>query len=374
MGVLRGGVEASLAGVSRSIGLAVDFAYSVYGLDVLGVDVSEYLRRFQRVLEGDFRVWASFSVDVLKIDPDAVVLLYRLFSKYGFQFAERIRRIAEDVRMFQLPGGRIIMGDHFSLTRLLVAFEGEESEAAKLAVSHSERIASSVGGRTEDLVNVLLTLTATPGLSRRFRRVVEGFVERLVERQLPNGSWGNQVFLTCRAVRGIAASRLLIYRDNVEAGIRWLSDMREKGGLKPRDLGYLLATISEVRVGAYEVKFPAVIRDVDELYEFVSTMILMGGKSVLLLNIAAEPVFKAVRKALGKGVMVRVILGPEMEEYVERYGKLGIGAQRTGVRGIYMAIVDGEMIVMASDIGDGKLLGLAIKAPGLSDQLIAGLF
>lgn len=341
---------------------------TLYVLDRYGVNVSDLLRKFRLLLENNLNLWIGFSIDLVKTDADSVSLLFSVSLKHDKEFAEKLRHIADDVTGFQMPDGRIIMGDHLRLTRLLINMLGTENKNTAKALDY---IVTSILPRAESIttiVEIAYTLSYTQDLLQKFKKLLRPIATNIVSLQTVDGSWNNNVELTGMATRFLIMMSKKIYGNEIERSIKWLKEKMNTPGLKVNEIREIMKWLKELEIQPIEINFPMVIINEDES-EHIEELIYTAAKSIFLINTPPKYITTFIKKVTqNKSLTLRLLIGPlSNKESIEELSKIGFIISETDLA-IKMIIIDDDIVIFNVNAQDHDVF-LIIKQTGLEDLL-----
>jgi len=345
-----------------------EICLTLYALDLYGFDVQELLRKFRLLLEGNISMWINFSIDLVRMNPDAVIAIFLLSLKYDKEFAEKLRYIAEDVVGFQMPDGRIIIGDHLGLTRLLINMLGTEHKATIKALDY---IITDMLPRAESVtytIEIMYTLSYTHDLTQKFKKILRNTASRILQSQLDNGSWNNNVTLTGMATHFLIMIGQKIYKDKIERATQWLKAQINTQGLRVNEIREVMIRIKELEVPSVEISLPMLIVDEEEI-ENIEELIYKTSKSILLVNTPPNYIVQHIKNVtVGKQFTLRLLIGPQSDEQIaEELSKIGFITSKTDAAA-RIIVIDDEIIVFHTYIQNHDVF-LALKQKGLEEML-----
>ncbi len=346
-----------------------EICLTLYALDLYGFNVSELLRKLRLLLENNISMWISFSVDLTRVNPDAISAIFLLSLKYDKEFAERLRYIAEDVIGFQMPDGRIIMGDHLGLTRLLINMLGIEHKGTIKALDY---IIDAIS-RTDSMVYIIeaaYTLSYTHDLVQRFRKPLRVLANKILSAQLDNGSWNNNITLTSMAARFLIMIGQKVYKDEIERSMKWLKEKAELQGLKINEIREIMIRLKELEVSPTEINLPMVIIDADEI-ESIEELIYKASRSMLLVNTPPNYIVQVIKNIVtGKQFTLRLLVGPQSDKQtIEELLKMGFVISETDLP-TNIIIIDDEIVIFYTNLQNHNVF-IALKQKGLEEILLS---
>lgn len=345
-----------------------EICLTLYALDLYGYNVQELLREFRLLLENNMNAWINFSMDLVRVNPDAVSAIFLLSLKYDKEFAEKLRYIADDVAGFQMPDGRVIIGDHLGLTRLLINMLGS---GHKVTIKALDYIVTNMIPSAESIpyiIEIVYTLSYTHDLALKFRKILKDTINKVLQAQLDNGSWNNNVTLTGMATHFLMMLDQKVYKDKIENAIKWLKEQINIQGLKINEIREIMIRTKELEIPPIEISFPILIIDEEET-ELVEELIHKISKSILLINTPPSYIAQYIKNIIvGKQLILRLLIGPQSDkQMVDELSKIGFITSETDtiMRAI---IIDDEIVIFHTYVQNHDAF-LALKQKGLEEML-----
>ncbi len=285
-----------------------DAVLCVWALETLGKDVNSIVIKLTDILSSDLNMRLRVMVDLPQSSPESLLQLCRLVTMKNPGLAKEIANsTVEDAKRMQLPSGSII-GNHTSLSLLLVNFAPEDS-ATKQAVQYTlkqlqeKHLDQLPRIQLSDLYldsRVLWEAGILP------KDASERIVNAILARQASNGSWGKNSE-TISAVRTLAMLDYYTAASAIQRGAAQLRNSLDRDGSLKDDLKdtalFVVALAEASRQSSKEKEFvvdTGVLRPSAGVTvgQMLSAVLRRAQKSVVAVNFESEALGKVLLSML----------------------------------------------------------------------------